>query len=458
MTIRTVLKKAVSLCLAVSLSVAFAITPGAVNFLNVFNDGVAIIPAGGHFGHPVLDKNGKVVIPADKYRFGSTFGGGGFHDNLAVVSFEAGGKYVGLGVIDTKANVVVKPGVYSDISDFSDGAAVVSNEYGRLGVINTKGKLVVPLGEYKSIRRFDSGVAVFKNKYDEFGVIDKAGKIIVKPGEYVSISDFVDGLSFAATKGGTGLTGVINNKGKLIFDGLRSSRAVINDGMIRAEDDIGAKTTKYLIDKNGKIVYETSSRDGYVNSYNDGVAVINEGYSSATKLYPHSIIDKTGKTVGSFQLKKNIGVSAKFNDGLLVTTYPEIAVIDKTGKFIVETGTYDTISDFRDGLAVCTKNKRVLAIDKTGKVVINPEKYDRIANIGDGVLLVESKDEKNVNRIGLVDKTGKLIVKLGTYDNIYDFNGGVAIVRKQKVEKNIYTEYYGVIDKTGKLAAPLVRF
>lgn len=109
------------------------------------------------------DKEGRTVIPVS-YEARSAW----VDDALAVQTDK---NHIGFYRKDRKK--LADP-MYSEVSDFHDGFAIVKME-GKYGYIDREGQVIPP--EYKSARYFKNGLAPVKNK--KWGVIDAKGMTIV---------------------------------------------------------------------------------------------------------------------------------------------------------------------------------------------------------------------------------------------------------------------------------------
>lgn len=111
--------------------------------------------------------------------------------------------------------------------------------------------------------------------------------------------------------------------------------------------------------------------------------------------------------------------------------------IDTTGKVVIP-AKYDTVGDFKDGIATVMINEKWGLIDKTGKEIIKPQ-FEGISGVfGDGLMWFLSND-----KYGFIDITGKTVIP-AQFDDTYNFGNGLAPVA-------VKGKYY-FIDTTGKKA------
>jgi len=109
-----------------------------------------------------------------------------FHDHKAIAK-----KQNKLGVIDAQGRTVV-PFIYSQISDFKNGLAVVQKDSDRYGVIDSTGREIIPI-EYEKPEGFvnasdfiiDDNIMLFRESSDVNyllkGLATKNGKVIAQP-------------------------------------------------------------------------------------------------------------------------------------------------------------------------------------------------------------------------------------------------------------------------------------
>lgn len=119
----------------------------------------------------------------------------------------------------------------------------------------------------------------------------------------------------------------------------------------------------------------------------------------------------------------------------------------------VETGTYDRIDSFYDGMAVVQKGKRYGFIDIIGKEVIEC-KYDFADNFSEGLAYVHFGGKKI-----FIDKKGEVAFQLNDCFDLYGLSGGfcegLCKVGKNMGDNNSYEDdeiiKTGFIDRTGDL-------
>jgi hypothetical protein len=98
--------------------------------------------------------------------------------------------------------------------------------------------------------------------------------------------------------------------------------------------------------------------------------------------------------------------------------------IDKTGKVVIDSGKYDSVGSFIDGLAIAyLEDSGCGFINDAGKEVIRPQ-FEQAGNFSEGLAVVQVGDSW-----GFIDKTGRLVIE-PKYEWCCGFSEGVAVVMK----------------------------
>jgi hypothetical protein len=189
-----------------------------------------------------------------------------------------------------------------------------------------------------------------------------------------------------------------------------------------------------------------SIRDQYrysPNSYN-----FSDGLASVSFDQGWGYIDKKGNTKIAPQSWESLG---DFKDGLAKITFKFLSegFIDTNGKII---GEFEKVNDFHEGLAFVSVKGKWGAIDQNGKMVIAPQFRD-VRDFHEGLAYVKL-DSHN---IGFIDKNTKKIFKIGlSYPVAYEnFKDGFVMVRFSSTDPQ--TSDNGIsfvfLDKQGKVLA-----
>ena len=271
-----------------------------------FSEGLAPVRRNGMYGY--IDSSGSFAIPP-QFDFATDFVNGlsGVHKDGRSIFIDRTGRqvldthFVSLifidlnkvivttssrkdGVMDIRTKKLLIDTIYSSISYFQSGAAIVwkylakrkAGESTPVGVIDSAGNMIVPFGRYSKIKPFIDGYAIVEiegRKKDTDGLIDSKGnelfKISPKNDNYIG-DEFHEGfamISLSATD--RSHEGYINMRGEVVLDepGIQwvkdfsCGRAFIT----RRDGD------QYLIDTHfkqvGSISYKQVLNDKFVKGY-----------------------------------------------------------------------------------------------------------------------------------------------------------------------------------------------
>jgi hypothetical protein len=253
----------------------------------------------------VIDKTGKVVIPAKHKHLGP------FHDGLALFGDGSGIAMTRFGFLDRSGNEVI-PAVFSSAKNFSDGlaAARVGSLWG----------YIEPSGVFKITPRFE------------------ATRMGPKRAEDTEIGNFNQGFAFAW--GGSGY-GFLNQNGNFVTgndfeeaDGFREGRARVR---LRQQKRYG------YLDLSGAIAIKPRFTSASVY-FSEGLASVKEkadrpDYSKGRasvkldQMAMRGFIDLDGNVV----IEPKFCSTQSFQAGLcLVETEKTIGYINKKGEFVWE--------------------------------------------------------------------------------------------------------------------------
>ena len=333
---------------------------------------------GGKFG--LKDNNGKVVVPA-------IYSVIMLPSNEGLMSAQLNGKW---GIID-KAGKEVFPFIYDAIGAFSDGLALAQLN-GKWGLIDKTGKEVIPC-IYDGVGLFSDGLATARLN-DKSGFIDKTGKEVI-PFVYDGVVPFSDGLAAVKLNGNWG---VIDKTGKDILPFIYNEPLIFTEGLATVQlngkwgfiDKTGKEVIPFIYDEvrpfsdglarvtqdkqikfinpTGKVVFILKKNYTWINDFIDGTAIVMLVGSSSNKFNPVSI-EPT--------LAENITYFSNVADAAILRTIPQIGVIDKTGKEIIQMKSNQLIKRHTDDtfeVFKCTYKNGVTTIVSTGKFYDNTGK------------------------------------------------------------------------------------
>jgi len=322
------------------------------------------------------------------------------------------------GYKDSVTEKIVIPAKYAGAAQFSEGLAAVNiggeykydeddengEEYftgGKWGYINTTGVVVIPL-VYSGASDFNNGIAIIEDysKADSiylYGIINSKG-VQLTPAVYSGLNYEDNGCLTALKKG---LWGFISKTGKEVipckYDGLVYSKGFL---IVTQNEKQG------LLDNTGKEIIPVVNKNVFLFD-KDGFSWIivddNKNY------YYH----KSGL---KFDTKTDFE-----NGTATVSLNKKYGLIDKNAHFVVPYK-YDKIENFHDGFAIVSLNGKSGQINSKGVEKI-PCKYDKVYLLEKGRALA-LRDNKQ----GYVDTLGVEVVPV-KYDELYGFNDIIDIVK-----------------------------
>ena len=308
---------------------------------------------------------------------------------------------------------------------------------------------------YEEVKPFNGNIAMVKIKA-RWGAIDNRGKQII-PCIYEDISDsFQEELAIVKLNGKWGL---INKTGELLsrcffekIDSFSGGFAKVKlDKMLFSYDDvvIGDSTFEHglslkfnkngeygYIDKMGRIttpcIFEEAEPflNGIARVYVNGKWNLIDTNNTILEI---SDIEKTYKFIEDLAIK---------NKG----DYPnKYGFIDKLGKEVIPC-IYDTVYDFKEGVALVQLNDKWGYIDKLGNEVIPCIYEEHSYDFSEGLVTLKLK-----NKWGFVDQNGKTAIPF-IYDGARNFSDEMAAVSLNCKWNSFWGVYgkYGFIDKSGK--------
>lgn len=341
----------------------------------------------------------------------------------------------------TKFTLVIKP-QYGSIGAFGEGFAAVEKN-GKWGFIDKKGKVVISF-QFDDAHwdGFSEGLAAVKVG-DKWGFINKTGKFEIKP-QFLEVGLPFKG-GFAGVHENEWSWSTIDRTGK-ILEGVNVWDSTYHDGRM-----LFYKDSKFgFKDEENNIVVEPVY--DIVYDYSEGLAAVKQG-----ELW--GFIDKDGKEIIPFQY---VNVHS-FEDGIAVVQKEsswEWVALDKSGKELSILGdSYDKLSNFINGTAICSIDNKYGVIDFSGKILITPV-YAYVRRLEtvlpENIKGYTEKDLESVfevwdgkNNYGLVNKSGKEILKPEDGVTFKYLPNRFILLEKENKGENV-PKTYGLIDITGK--------
>jgi hypothetical protein len=302
-------------------------------------------------GTVIVDKNGKVVVPAGTYNLIGPFSNG-----LAYVYKDGKSGYI------DKTGALAIPLEFDSANTFGNGlAAVVKDD--KYFYIDTTGKTAFQLhDDYWSPNTFNDGLAaVWQDEH--YGYIDTTGKLVI-PAEYTNDMGpfaFSDGLAiFEVWEDNVRKVGYIDKAGTTVVPAEYDYVGIFREQLGQVEID-----GKYgFLDKTGTLV---------IPAVYDSAGDFSEGLAPVRKDGKWGYIDNTGALV----IPNEYNIAGSFNNGLAAVRKEEngkYGYIDKAGKEVIPFiyNIYNSLNyvyEFNDGVAWVGLENSLLLIDTSGNVI-----------------------------------------------------------------------------------------
>jgi hypothetical protein len=388
-------------------------------FTSAFSDGMMMVMLNKKFGF-VNDRGEEVIAPLYDEAYP-------FHEGMAAVRNNKA-----WGFIDKTGKEMVAPR-YELVYSFKEGLAAVKKD-GKWGFVDKTGKEVVPpkytdigypqyYGKPASSGRlpelvcgfFDGRCTVSVN--NKWGYIDKEGKEIV-PLKFQSVYNFDHGLAMVEIADYK--TGLINTAGKMIIPAIYGGIFLRDDLIL-----VSAGNHWGCLNSSGKVIVATKY---------DQLSVLDDklfGFALKDKV---GIIDKTGKIL--FQTSALTSILSGYNDIFLVSKGDKMGFINSSGKIVIPIQYDDIKMDPKHALMGFKKGNKYGFMDKSGKEVV-PAIYDEIKEFSEGMAPVKQKEQW-----GFINEKGTLAIPF-KYKNAESFINGWA-----KVRLGAYFDFF--IDRMGR--------
>ena len=233
--------------------------------ISQFKEGRAIYNLNSKMG--VMDELGEIITKKN-YSFINDYS-----DGFAVVSVSnnADSKY---GYIN-KDGVEVTPIIYKQATDFNDGYGIVKITDGEFALIDQAGKIINTY-KYNYVGGYGDGLMFFSGGFGEkYGYINVAGEVVIEPIYYLA-TGFKDGMAVVSIdESYNGPSGVINTKGKFIFNQIYSSINLLGEGLVSlgmsiGEGEVKVRSIHAIGNSKGDILSDFKFLE--VGNYNNGLA------------------------------------------------------------------------------------------------------------------------------------------------------------------------------------------
>lgn len=286
------------------------------------------------------------------------------------------------GFVDTAGHLVIDC-VYSKVSSFRHGYAIVTNEAGEKGVIDPDGKEIIPIGKYEDVGSFEDGLFRIRQN-GKYGYVNDKDEIVIQP-SYAGATFFSEGLASVKVDG---KYGAINKKGEIVITPQFDSSFVFSEGKaVITEGD-----RSYYIDTQGNKLSDTDYAKA--NQFAEGLATCLDAMEKDEDgNFPFRVIGSKGETVYTLKCQ-NMGT---YQDGLV--WYLKgwlLGFLDHKGQEVIAPA-YNTINMATNGIT----NGGYFAAEKEGKwgiidrnnITIIPFEYDNAYPYVDGYCIAIKDDQ-----------------------------------------------------------------
>lgn len=303
------------------------------------------------------------------------------------------------GYINREGEFVIPP-AYAYASDFSGGAAVVSDDHMHYMAIDKVGKVLFDNEDL--IRPFHNGAASFTSKEHDYlnGYINTLGKVIVEP-KYRIVTDFnQDGKAYVADE--DGIYYLIDKTGKVLeqYDVLKNKYGYISQV------------------RDGYIIYTTQDNKSGVTAIN-GMTVIPPEYGLVEYLGENRFAVKKATEEGGYAFFMN----------------EPSAIFNSEGKQLTDYIHYD-VSQFKNGFASATDSSDTYFLNIDGKA---PEDLPRFEGMGTLELLGDVIKADIDGELKYLDREGNL---LWQYDSTFYLPSDVKVRSiKFRPNRNVLVYY-----------------
>lgn len=311
---------------------------------------------------------------------------------------------------------------YNYVENFHDGIAI-GHKGGKHGYFNMQGEVITPC-VYEEAYAFKEGLAKVK-KDGKWGFINNTGEEII-PCQYNDAHDFSEGLALVEKDDKYGF---IDNEGKTVIPFIYGYSYPFSEGLAAVSTEEGFQ----YIDKTGKIILTTNWDNGAYWEFHNGLAprMDDEGEN-------YGYIDKTGKMVIPavyFPYNNSMG---EFKEGFAIVIRAgndgKSEVIDVNGRNVLGFD-FDGYAEYNDEVILIHSDDEVTFYNTKGEKIIE-KKYKDAKPFSEGLAPVTTDGEY----WGYIDKTGKMVIP-ATFDVACEFSEGLACVQKDGK--------YGYVDKKG---------
>jgi hypothetical protein len=316
------------------------------------------------------------------------------------------------GFINNKGEVII-PASYSEVSDFSEGLAVVSDGL-KMGLIDKKNSIIIPF-VYDEISNFLKGRAIVtQNNWN--GIIDRTGVFIFPP-EFNDIGYFKNDLYYTEKEGAISIydlnfhqmscpimeqiTPLVSGKFKVLIDGKVS---FLNDDLtlslpLEFDDILPFSDSVYCYQLEGKFgLLQMQNKWKTPNVY-DEIYPLSEGIAMVRIKDKFGYINTEGKLIlpCNFNSFENCArVSQHQKNQIIVHLMDKFLIIDPSGKTLLNLP-YEMIGEPGEWIPVL-KNYKWGFVNWKGKEMTGFD-FDLVEKLDNNYFIVERAGQVGLVRI-----------------------------------------------------------
>ena len=316
--------------------------------------------------------------------------------------------------------------------------------HGKYGYMDANCKMVVP-ARFDEAFDFTEGLAAVRAD-GKWGYIDLSGQFAIAA-QFAGAFHFADGLASVRLDERTPLWGFIDKTGMVVIKPKFGMPLWFSEGLVEGygEKDHVLNVPLGYVDKSGKYTVhldEPGMEIEFLVGFSEGLARVSmrpKHPDGSVGPSTWGYIDHSGK----WAIPPAFAAADNFHEGLAAVTGKDgtWGYIDQKGQFVVAPR-FETAMEFSEGLAAVRINGRWGYINNRGKLAIPAQfDFDEVGDFRSGMAIVVK-----ARKVGYVDKLGRVVLP-PTLDSGSEFTNGTAAAASGSE--------FGIIDTSGKMLCRL---
>ena len=264
----------------------------------------------------------------------------------------------------------------------------------KFGFMNTAGVIVIP-ATYEQVSNFSEGLAVVA-KDGKYGVIDKFNKVRI-PFKFDAISEFMNGRAIVEHDG---LQGMIHRNGSFVFECKYDDMGTLSDGLVYVSD--GEKFGYF--DATGFSRIPMKFTDAY--DFSNGIAKVEvDGLAALIDIYGVYVVPPAFEEIRTF------------SDSLYIYEQDGYyGFMNRLGKSVIEP-MYDQIGKLQDGFAIASIEGEIVYLNGGGQVVVQNDLEEFPNFMSRGEFLNGEAIAMKEGMYGKIDQKGREVIDF-EYENL----------------------------------------